>query len=336
MMGKAIPQDTSETKEMMFNTVVRKDKVETIKIDNPEDREWAINPSISTSGDTGNFFKGSSTFIVPAKGSANYEVIYCPKSMTQKVKKADSEDMEDKYHQGNVFFPLPNGTALLYSLKGVATAPQSEGTITETVEAKKPKNFIVKVPSWSNKTAAFNASWEIEGETDPALFIRGAKTFYHSGVNEYEYKLNFLALHAGSYKFVVTFKEKETGEYCFYNFTVTVEESKEVQNLELVSEVRESCSQGIVIENPTADDIKINRTMFTVSNEYIEITPEEFVIKAQDAREFYVNFRPLIVSESQSDVILKNPTLGEFKYALQLKGIPNQSQRSLAFKCSLG
>jgi hydrocephalus-inducing protein len=98
MMGKAIPQDTSETKEMMFNTVVRKDKVETIKIDNPEDREWAINPSISTSGDTGNFFKGSSTFIVPAKGSANYEVIYCPKSMTQKVKKADSEDMEDKYH----------------------------------------------------------------------------------------------------------------------------------------------------------------------------------------------------------------------------------------------
>ena len=33
---------------------------------------------------------------------------------------------------------------------------------------------------------------------------------------------------------------------------------------------------------------------------------------------------------------MKNPTLGEFKYNLQLKGIPNQSQRSLAFKCSLG
>lgn len=79
---------------------------------------------------------------------------------------------------------------------------------------------------------------------------------------------------------MLTFKEKETGEYCFYNFTVTVEESKEVQNLELVSEVRESCSHGVVIENPTADDIKINRAMFTVSNEYIEITPEEFTVKA--------------------------------------------------------
>lgn len=65
--------------------------------------------------------------------------------------------------------------------------------------------------------------------------------------------------------------------------------------MELVSEVRESCSHGIVIENPTADDIKINRSMFTVSNEYLEITPEEFTVKAQDAREFYINFRPLIV-----------------------------------------
>jgi hydrocephalus-inducing protein len=36
-----------------------------------------------------------------------------------------------------VFFPLPNGTALLYTLKGLATAPQSEGTITETIDAKK-------------------------------------------------------------------------------------------------------------------------------------------------------------------------------------------------------
>jgi hydrocephalus-inducing protein len=35
-------------------------------------------------------------------------------------------------------------------------------------------------------------------------------------------------------------------------------------------------------------------------------------------------------------LILKNPILGEFKYNLQLKGIANTSQRSLAFKCSLG
>lgn len=122
----------------------------------------------------------------------------------------------------------------------------------------------------------------------------------------------------------------------FYNFVVTVEESKEVHSIELVSQVRESSSHGIVIENPTTEDVRINKSMFTVTNEYLEITPEEFVVRPHDSREFQINFRPLIVSEQQSDIVLKNPILGEFKYSLQLRGVPNNTQRSLAFKCSLG
>ena len=109
-----------------------------IKIDNTEDKEWAINPTISTkeSSGTGDYFSGKQTFIVPAKGSANYEVVYLPKIMTtRKVKKegAAEESTVEELHMGSVFFPLPNGTALLYNLKGVATQPQSEGTITETI-----------------------------------------------------------------------------------------------------------------------------------------------------------------------------------------------------------
>lgn len=100
--------------------------------------------------------------------------------------------------------------------------------------------------------------------------------------------------------------------------------------------MRESCTHGVVVENPTSEDVRINKSMFTVTNEYLEISPEEFTVKANDSREFQINFRPLIVSEQQSDLVLKNPTLGEFKYNLQLKGIANSSQRSLAFKCSLG
>jgi hypothetical protein len=50
-----------------------------------------------------------------------------------------------------------------------------------------------------------------------------------------------LALRAGVYKFSVTFKEKITGEYIFYQFAVTVEECKDIEKFELVSSVRESC-----------------------------------------------------------------------------------------------
>ena len=71
--------------------------------------------------------------MVPPKGTANFEVTYLPKTMTKKEKVPDSEDMVDVPHQGSLFFPLPNGTALLYTLNGVALAPESEGTITEKV-----------------------------------------------------------------------------------------------------------------------------------------------------------------------------------------------------------
>lgn len=45
------------------------------------------------------------------------------------------------------------------------------------------------------------------------------------------------------------------------------------------------------------------------------------MIKPHESREFNVNFRPLIISESQCDLTFKNPVLGEFKYALTLKGV---------------
>lgn len=83
---------------------------------------------------------------MPAKGSANFEVVYLPKTMTQTKKVSEeSDETEPVPHEGSLFFPLPNGTALLYKLKGVATEPESEGTITETIDAKKQRNFIVKV-----------------------------------------------------------------------------------------------------------------------------------------------------------------------------------------------
>lgn len=69
--------------------------------------------------------------------------------MTKQEKAADSEDKIDVPHQGSLFFPLPNGTALLYNLNGVATQPEQEGQITETILAKKQHNFIVPVKNWS-------------------------------------------------------------------------------------------------------------------------------------------------------------------------------------------
>lgn len=290
IMGKPVTQDASQLQELNFNTLVRKQTVQTISIQNTEDKEWAINPTISAK-DGSDYFSGKETFIVPPKSSAAYEVIYLPKTMTKK----EGEESHESSHLGSLFFPLPNGTALLYNLKGTATAPQAEGVIQETIQAKKQKNFIVKVKNWAKKTQRFEASWKVEGAVDPALFIRGANTFDIAGESYKEYKLNFLALRTGVVKFTVSFKEKTTGEYIFYQFAITVEESKDVEKLELVSAVRESCSHPIVIENPTNEDVKVLKSQFVFANDYLEMTPDEIVIKAHESREFNVNFRPLVI-----------------------------------------
>jgi hydrocephalus-inducing protein len=73
-----------------------------------------------------------------------------------------------------------------------------------------------------------------------------------------------------------------------------------------------------------------------VSNEYIEITPDLIKVPPKSERGFEINYRPLIVSEQEVDLVLKNPALGDFKYKLLLKGLVPNTQRSMAFKCALG
>lgn len=152
-----------------------------------------------------------------------------------------------------------------------------------------------------------------------------------------EYKLNFLSLKAGHYRFEVTFKADKTGEYVYYNVDVTVEEPDVVGTIELASQVRESVSQIVSIENPTDVEVTIPAAEFTCDNEYIEITPETLTVPARAERGFEVHYRPLVASEDEPvDLVLQNATLGTFKYKLLLKGLQPSSQRSMAFKCALG
>ena len=140
----------------------------------------------------------------------------------------------------------------------------------------------------------------------------------------------------GNYKFTVTFKNEQSGEYLFYKVAVTATESDLLDKIELVSAIRESVSRMVTVENPTESEVVINRSQFVGANEQIEINPETLKIPPKSERPFEINYRPLIVSEQELDLTLKNPVLGDFKYKLLLKGLVPNTQRSMAFKCALG
>lgn len=105
---------------------------------------------------------------------------------------------------------------------------------------------------------------------------------------------------------------------------VQASESDLIEKIELISPIRESVSRTITIENPTDTEVTIARSQFVVNNEYIEITPDTLKVPPKSERGFEINYRPLIVSEQEVDLILKNPVLGDYKYKLLLKGlVPN-------------
>jgi hypothetical protein len=64
---------------------VRKTAKQNVPIQNTEDKEWVISPTISTESDAcKGYFIGGATLVVPPKQAAQYEIQYTPKTMTKK------------------------------------------------------------------------------------------------------------------------------------------------------------------------------------------------------------------------------------------------------------
>jgi hypothetical protein len=80
-----------------------------------------------------------------------------------------------------------------------------------------------------------------------------------------------LALKTGVYKFKLTFLIKESGEYLFYNFAITVEDSTDVEEIQLISPIREVTTHQVALENPTDVEVKVERAQFTLTNDFIEL-----------------------------------------------------------------
>lgn len=247
LMGKSVEQDPSTTQNLNFQTIVRKPTKQMVTIQNSEEREWVISPTISTASDAcAGYFSGKSTLVVPAKQSAQFEINYAPKTMTKK-------NAQDQYeaHTGSLFFPLPNGTALLYNLNGIATEPEAEALSQESVQAKKARFIIIPVRNWLKQDQRFKVSWTVEGDKDQTTFVKGANMLDVSGDSVKDFKLNFLAYKVGAYKVKLTFLNETSGEFLPFILNVNATDGDLLETIELASPIRESVSRIVTIENPT-------------------------------------------------------------------------------------
>ena len=341
-MGKCIAQDEDSTKDLNFETIVRKATTQQVSINNPTEKEWRIKPTISTNDDSiRDYFKGADTLVVPPNGNAEYEISYIPLTMT-KEKEVSKEDSEEKemvtvHHEASLFFPLPDGRAEFYNLFGKSEKPESLDQIQVEVEAKKRKYINIPIENWLKTGQRFKVTHEIEGEADETTFIRGANTFDVQANSSKDYKLNFLTYKEGETNFITTFKNEQSGEYIFYNVNVKASEpGLQGMSIELICPVRETVTKLITIENPTSKEIQISREDFKFENENIEIEPSVLTLPSQAERSFEISYRPLVAGEEQEELVLNSGDLGLYKYQLYLKGLVSTAQPSLHFNCTLG
>lgn len=77
-----------------------------------------------------------------------------------------------------------------------------------------------------------------------------------------------------------------------------------LQQIELVTPVRETATAFIPIDNPTDTQIDIDAAQFVVTNENVSILPAKVSLPPNSEKGFNINFRPLIVSESTMTLLL--------------------------------
>lgn len=324
--GSSIKAPAESTKELLFDPIVRESKTQKVQVKNPTAVKWRIQPSLSTILEIAkSYWTGASVLEIQPNSTADYEITYTPLTMTG-----------DSPHQGSLFFPLPDGTALVFNLVGVAKPPRPSDTILKEIKAKVAQILILPVKNWLEITQRFEVKWDLEGENDPAILIRGANTIDAPGYSTKEYKLNFLTYKTGLTKFKVTFTNPATKEYIFFNIEMKATQQELQGTVELIGSVREVVSKIITIANPLSTPIEISRNMIQCDNDYVLIEPDWLEIPSKSESGIEVSYRPLTVAEIQSKLVIKTTQLGEFNYVLLLKGLVSPSQRTLNFSTSLG
>lgn len=91
-----------------FQCRVRESASQQIVLKNPSSQHWTLKPKIDSS-----VWSGKELVMVPAYETVEYSLTYRPLSKTK----------EGDAHKGTVFFPIPDGTGLLYKLQGTSTDP---------------------------------------------------------------------------------------------------------------------------------------------------------------------------------------------------------------------
>ncbi|EFC47717.1 hypothetical protein NAEGRDRAFT_78704 [Naegleria gruberi] len=301
---------------LSFRVAVRQKQNKSVKIDNPTKSDWRLKPVIDNP-----FWSGLEYLEVPANSTREYEVTYAPLSMTL-----------NSPHKGTLFFPLPDGKAILYELSGESLDPLPAGSIIKDLYAKEHHIETLFVENWLGKAQRFAVILDDLNIKSPNQ-LTAVNYIDVPPISKREYKFSFLPFKDGQFEGKVRFVNEETKEFIYYNVKFNVLKARSSEEIVMETPVRQKIVKTVTVENPLEKEsvlaVKCDSTDIIVSS--------ELRIPAKSFAKCEFVYLPLLVSDpKKAKLTIGNDELGIFPFDLLLKPIAKVSERSTHFSVSLG
>ncbi|EHB15465.1 Hydrocephalus-inducing protein-like protein, partial [Heterocephalus glaber] len=303
-----------------FNCQVRCKNTQTILLSNHTNQTWNLRPIFE-----GEHWEGPEFITLePHQQNKPYEITYRPRTM----------NLENRKHQGTLFFPLPDGTGWLYALHGTAELPKAVANIYREVPCKTPYTELLSITNWLNKPQRFRVIIEMvkPEKADLSITMKGLDYIDLLSGSKKDYKLNFFSHKEGLYTAKVIFRNEVTNEFLFYSVSFKVTPSGTIKTIKMTSPVRQSASASIKLENP----LPYSAT-FSAECRVSDISlPSQFAVPANSEGTFSFEYQPLKAGETLGRLTLYNSDLGYYQYELNLKAVPAPPEKPIHFQTVLG
>ncbi|XP_013405663.1 hydrocephalus-inducing protein [Lingula anatina] len=302
-----------------INTHVRQKETKNIMIMNRTNMHWVLKPVIE-----GEYFSGPEIFEVEPQQTKPFELCYRPLTLTP----------EGKKHLGSIFFPLPDGTGLMYNLVGSSDPPKVNARITRDVPCKTSYTEILSVNNWLKRPQRFRVKFDPlkPDKLDSGTTLKGLDYIDVPGNTKKDYKLTFYAHKEGQSVIKVTFTNEQTGEYQYYELTYRATKPDVIATIELTTPVRQTVQHTIELKNPLTYSIT-----FAASCDKPEVLmPSQLVVPGETTGYFNLEYLPLKVGEETAELNFISNDLGQYNYILVLKAAPAGPEKALYFRSCLG
>ncbi|CAH8559949.1 unnamed protein product [Schistosoma mattheei] len=302
-----------------FSTIVRQQDIKNLQIVNRTNANWQIKPIID-----GEQWDGPKIIDIPPQQIGIYELTYKPLTMT----------LDGAKHKGTIFFPLPDGTGLLYNLCGTSDAPKSMMRINREIECRKLHTEIVQIPNWLNISQRFRVSREIlrPDKLDPSTTIQGLNYLDVPADSSKEYKLSIFTYREGFTLIKVTFTNETTGEYQYFEVNFKSIRNKSLDVIKMQTPIRKPITYTLILENPLS--IPVN---FQMSTNISEVQcPNQLQIPAHCEGKVTLEYLPIKIGQNNGKFEANCNELGSFIYELNLQATPASFESTIHFRTTIG